>query len=99
MPNYKRCSVVFNLDNPSHKELYEWCMSTSSNFSDFSRSVLFSYMQSMRKSTLTHLPLIVPKYGGMFEAEEGEIDVSGHISPSENVGGKISDADAMSGLL
>lgn len=38
-----RRSVVFNLSNPLHKDLYEWCNMKSSNFSDFVRVVLFNY--------------------------------------------------------
>lgn len=38
-----RRSVVFNLSNPLHKDLYDWCNMKSSNFSDFIRLVLFNY--------------------------------------------------------
>jgi len=55
MSNYKRCPVVFNMDNPMHLELYQWCMDQTTNFSDFVRSVLFAYKQNQtsgaRKST------------------------------------------------
>lgn len=46
MSEYKRCSVVFNLGNPLHKSLYDWCNEQSTNFSDFARTVLFMYMNS-----------------------------------------------------
>lgn len=46
MTEYKRPAVVFNLNNPMQKELYEWCMEQSSNFSDFARTVLFLYKQT-----------------------------------------------------
>ena len=42
---YKRCGVVFNMKNPAHAELYHWCCSQTSNFSDFARSILFHYMR------------------------------------------------------
>lgn len=45
MTNYKRPAVVFNLDNPSHKDLYDWCTGQSRNFSDFARTILFHYKQ------------------------------------------------------
>lgn len=43
---FKRCPIVFNLDNPSHYELYTWCLSKTNNFSDFARSLLFVYKES-----------------------------------------------------
>jgi hypothetical protein len=46
MGHYKRCPVVFNLENQMHIDLYEWCMLSSTNFSDFARTVLFAYKQS-----------------------------------------------------
>jgi hypothetical protein len=46
MGHYKRCPVVFNLENHMQNDLYEWCMSSSTNFSDFARTVLFAYKQS-----------------------------------------------------
>lgn len=45
---YKRCGVVFNLENPSHSELYDWCCKQTTNFSDFVRTLLFAYMQSQQ---------------------------------------------------
>lgn len=45
MGNFKRCTVVFNLDNPTHLELYSWCMRRTTNFSDFVRALLFTYKQ------------------------------------------------------
>lgn len=46
MGNYKRCPIVFNMDNPMQSDLYHWCMSQTTNFSDFTRSILFAYRQS-----------------------------------------------------
>ncbi len=46
--NYKRSMVVFNLDNPHQKELYEWCISQSTNFSGFVKSVLFAHKHNYR---------------------------------------------------
>lgn len=46
MSHYKRPAVVFNLENPMQRDLYDWCMEQSSNFSDFARTVLFSFKQS-----------------------------------------------------
>jgi hypothetical protein len=48
MSNYKRCPIVFNLDNPAQSDLYDWCMQSTSNFSDFARTVLFAYRESKR---------------------------------------------------
>jgi hypothetical protein len=45
MKNYKRMHIVFNLDNPHQKELYEWCMNQSTNFSGFARSIIFAYKE------------------------------------------------------
>jgi hypothetical protein len=45
MKNFKRMHIVFNLDNPHQRELFEWCMSQSTNFSGFARSVLFAYKE------------------------------------------------------
>lgn len=43
-----RRSVVFNLSNPLHKDLYDWCNMKSSNFSDFIDvyKMLFSYLHN-----------------------------------------------------
>jgi hypothetical protein len=51
MSNYKRCPVVFNLDSPMHKDLHDWCMSRSNNFSDLVRTVLYAYKQSLTSSS------------------------------------------------
>lgn len=53
MGNYKRCAVVFNLDNPMQSDLYEWCIENSTNFSDFARSIIFSYRQSQNSNSVT----------------------------------------------
>lgn len=53
MGNYKRPAVIFNLDNPSHKELYKWCINQTSNFSDFVRTILFSYRQQSLQQSQT----------------------------------------------
>lgn len=45
MKNFKRMHIVFNLDNPHQKELFDWCMAQSTNFSGFARSVLFAYKE------------------------------------------------------
>lgn len=45
MDKYLRCSVVFNRENKMHTDLYEWVMSRTTNFSDFTRTVLFAYKQ------------------------------------------------------
>lgn len=59
MGNYKRCPVVFNLDNPAQNELYEWCMDNSSNFSDFARSILFAYRESKRSGGVATISSVV----------------------------------------
>lgn len=57
MTNYKRSTVVFNLDNLLHKELFEWCKEQSGdNFSDFARSVLLLYKQSKMFGIMQSIP-------------------------------------------
>jgi hypothetical protein len=53
MGNYKRCSVVFNLNNPMQSDLYDWCLENSTNFSDFARSIIFAYKQSQTSNPVT----------------------------------------------
>lgn len=54
MSNYKRCQVVFNLDNTAHKDLYEWCGKQSNNFSEFTRTVLFLYRSQTSRLDSKH---------------------------------------------
>lgn len=42
---FKRKAINFNLDCPHQRELYEFCMKRSSNFSGFVKDVLFLYKQ------------------------------------------------------
>lgn len=45
----KHKAVVFNLNNPDEKELYDFCMKRASNFSGFVKRVLFAYNQGFPK--------------------------------------------------
>lgn len=42
---FKRKAINFNLSCPHQKELYDFCMSQSTNFSGFVKSVLFHFMK------------------------------------------------------
>jgi hypothetical protein len=44
--NFKRKTVVFNLDNEDDSDLYEMCERKSKNFSGFIKRVLFLYKNS-----------------------------------------------------
>lgn len=65
---YKRCTVVFNLDNPLHQELYDWCTSQSTNFSDFTRTILHLYKQSKEHGATMQM---YPHSGGIPREREG----------------------------
>lgn len=96
MGNYKRCTVVFNLDNPLHKELFDWCNDVSFNFSDLARTVLFNYKQSREnKSVQPHVKTFNPVH-----QQEKEIEIDGITikSPSLSLS-KVTDKEAMTGLL
>lgn len=73
MSQYKRCPVVFNLSNPMQEELYTWCASQSTNFSDFVRTVLFNYKQR-RESVMEGFVDVTPP---PFQVEEQLVSVGG----------------------
>lgn len=39
----KRMPIVFNMENPHQKDLYDWCQGQTTNFSGFVREILFAY--------------------------------------------------------
>lgn len=49
LEKYARPNVVFNLSNPHHKELYDWVMRETTNFSDYVRAMLAVQKQSRTK--------------------------------------------------
>lgn len=91
MGKYKRCAVVFNLENPLHADLYAWCMEQSTNFSDLARSVLFAYRENMVKGSKMVLFEEEKKRTPNKHSEFEGIKI--------RVGSKVSDRDAMSDLL
>ena len=40
---FKRKPVVFNVTDAHQRDLYEWCIAQSTNFSGFVKNVLFAY--------------------------------------------------------
>lgn len=55
--NFKRCPVVFNMDNQAHRELYDWCMLATTNFSEFTRTLLSIHKSSSGSSVVSNLPM------------------------------------------
>lgn len=49
--NSKRKGVVFNLDNPDEKELYDFCSEKTNNFSGFVKKIIFLY----KEGKITHV--------------------------------------------
>jgi hypothetical protein len=49
----KRQPIVFNLDNPHQRELYEWVNGQTTNFSGFVRDVLFAYRNNRQPTTIS----------------------------------------------
>lgn len=47
---YKRQAVVFNMESPHQRDLYEWCMGQSSNFSGFCKEILFAFKSSKHQA-------------------------------------------------
>lgn len=86
MGDYRRCPVVFNLNNKMHLELYNWCLEQSTNFSSFVRSILFVYMRSQTEGV----------YGVKERTTHNEQSLQ---EPDPYVVETVSDADAMAGLL
>lgn len=99
--NIIRRSVVFNLENPLHKDLYDWCLSKTSNFSDFIRVVLFNYKNN--EHMLKMINIKNNNYDKVIEKQEKhplkKEDVSKSQGISIKVGGKtlspINDKEAM----
>lgn len=46
--NYVTKGVKFNVKNPHQRELLEWCVQQSPNFSGFVRDILFAYKLSRK---------------------------------------------------
>lgn len=49
MSNFVRKAVMFNLDDAHQRKLFDWCESSSSNFSGFVKGVLFAQMMGSSK--------------------------------------------------
>lgn len=48
----KRCPIVFNMENPHQRELYEWCMEQTTNFSGWGKDVLFTYKETKSRTAM-----------------------------------------------
>lgn len=89
---YKRCAVVFNLDNPSHLELYLWCMEQSTNFSEYVRSLLHLQKE------LRRLPVGAGSIAPLSSFHQESNDSRGD-SIDDNASIMVSDEEAMGDFI
>ena len=95
---YKRCGVVFNLENQSHADLYNWCCEQSSNFSDFARTLLFAYRESKISQAVarSHSPESI---SNQYDSGGVSFSIFDNYSLQNQAEEEITDEDAMLKML